>query len=57
MRQAFASIAMPRLPSDPRTNRRGCFIILVVLAMVLAAIAYVGFTGKPEPQGDAIPVM
>ena len=48
---------MPRLPSGPRFNRRGCFVILVVLAILAAAIAYVGFHGKPQPPSDAIPVM
>ena len=48
---------MARLPSGPRTNRRGCFIILALLAIVLAAIAYAGFHGRPVPKGERIPVM
>lgn len=52
-----SSDAMPRLPTGPRTNRRGCFIILIMLAIVAAAIAYVGFHGKPVPEGKNIPVM
>ena len=48
---------MPEIPPSPRSNRRGCYLILIVVAVVLAAIAYAGFTGKPQPQGDAIPVM
>ena len=32
-------------------------MILAALAIVLAAIAYIGFNAKPQPQGDSIPIM
>jgi len=30
-----------------RTNRRGCFIILGVLVLLIAALAFIGFHGEP----------
>ena len=30
-----------------RHNRRGCFLIALVLALLIAALAYIGFHGDP----------
>ena len=34
-------------PWNARQNRRGCFLIAAVLLLLLAALAYVGFSGDP----------
>jgi len=30
-----------------RSNRRGCFIILGILVLLIAALAFIGFHGDP----------
>jgi hypothetical protein len=30
-----------------RNNRRGCFLIVAVLVLLIAALAYIGFNGDP----------
>ena len=53
-------MARPKLP-DPRTarvNRRGCFIILAVLALLLAALAFVGLSaGMDNSANTDIPTV
>jgi hypothetical protein len=48
---------MARFVPGPGTNRRGCFILLAVLAILVLAIGYVALKGKPEPPAPAVPVM
>ena len=42
---------MPDLkePNSPtaRANRRGCFLVIGLLLMLIAILAYVGFSGDP----------
>lgn len=49
------------MPSDKspqswiaRANRRGCFIIAIVLILTLLALAYVGFSANPINELNAI---
>lgn len=37
-----------------RANRRGCFIIAIVLVLTLLALAYVGFSANPINELNAI---
>jgi len=39
-------------PNSPisRLNRRGCFVIAAVLLLLLALLAYVGFSADPIDQ-------
>jgi hypothetical protein len=37
-----------------RTNRRGCFIIAVIIVVALLALAYVGFSANPINELNAI---
>ena len=34
-------------PLNGRANRRGCLIIIAALVLLIAALAYVGFSGDP----------
>ena len=44
-------------PTD-RANRRGCFIVAAVLLLVIAAIAFVGFSGESiDDFKSSIPVL
>jgi hypothetical protein len=44
-------------PTD-RANRRGCFIVAAVLLLVVAAIAFVGFSGESiDDFKSSIPVL
>lgn len=36
-----------------RANRRGCFIILAVLVLLLGALAYIGLSGDPIDELEA----
>ena len=47
-----------RKTSDPTGNRRGCFIIAALIALALAALAYLGFSGDPiDHQNSTIPTV
>ena len=47
----------PNSPTD-RANRRGCFIIAAVLLLLIAAIAFVGFSGDAiDDLKSTIPVL
>ena len=47
----------PNSPTD-RANRRGCFIVAAVLLLVIAAIAFVGFSGDAiDDLKSTIPVL
>ena len=47
----------PNSPTD-RANRRGCFIIAAVLLLIIAAIAFVGFSGDAiDDLKSTIPVL
>jgi hypothetical protein len=47
----------PNSPTD-RANRRGCFIVVAVLLLVFAAIAFVGFNGdRIDDFKSSIPVL
>jgi hypothetical protein len=47
----------PNSPTD-RANRRGCFIVAAVLLLIVAAIAFVGFSGDPiDDLESTIPVL
>jgi hypothetical protein len=37
-----------------RANRRGCFIIAIVLVLAISALAYVGFSASPINELNAI---
>ena len=40
-----------------RSNRLGCFIVVAVLVLLIAAMAYVGFSGDPiDDLKSVIPV-
>jgi hypothetical protein len=47
-------------PNSPiaRANRRGCFIIAAILLLIIAAIAFVGFSGDAiDDLESTIPVL
>jgi hypothetical protein len=49
-----------RKPNSPiaRANRLGCFIVAAVLLLVIAAIAFVGFSGDAiDDLESTIPVL
>jgi hypothetical protein len=54
---SVVAAAMARFVPGPGTNRRGCFILLAVFAILVLAIGYVALKGKPEPPAPAVPVM
>jgi hypothetical protein len=40
-----------------RQNRRGCFIIAALLVLLIGALAYIGFSGRPiDDLNSTIPV-
>jgi hypothetical protein len=49
---------MPRPLTDPIRNRRGCFVILAVLALFAALYLFVGFSASPGNEAsETIPTM
>lgn len=40
-------------PPTGRSNRRGCFIIAAVLVLLVAVLAYVGFSADPIDEFKA----
>ena len=47
--QVRLAMARRKTPNSwiARHNRRGCFLIVLALALLIAALAYIGFHGDP----------